>query len=165
MKKRPVVPWRGFSHLLNDVGAGQLSEELNRFAENIQSMIPNNPLGRVSQLWGKEGFAPNVDVEDRPDEIIVRAELPGMRESDVEILLTKDALTLRGEKKLERQGDGYYEAEAGEFKRVIPVTEEIVEDQVDATMKDGVLTIRLKKVNKSPEGGKKIQIRTTPVGV
>jgi HSP20 family protein len=72
-----------------------------------------------------EGFLPSVDVDESEKEVTVRIELPGMEEKDVDLLLTGDSLTIKGEKKkeMETEGKGYYQMERvyGAFNRVIPL--------------------------------------------
>lgn len=161
MKRKTIVPWRGISSsLLSDTPLANVPDEVNRLFENLLS---TKPLDKVTSLWSKDegGFMPSVDVEEGDKEIVVRAELAGMKEDDVEILLDKDVLTLRGEKRTERREDGYYESRVGHFERVVPLGMEVVADQVQAAMTDGVLTVRLPKTNVVKENSRKISIKSS----
>lgn len=159
MKRRSVVPWKGWSSTsLADSALGLIPDELYRALEGFNR---GNPVAKLQSILGsKEGiFDPAIDVEDNESEIKVRAELAGMEEKDVEILLNDESLTLRGEKKTERKEDGYYESHYGSFERVIPLGVKVANDKVTAVMKSGVLTVTLPKVAGVEEDkGRKISI-------
>lgn len=108
-------------------------------------------------------FTPTVDISENDKEIKVTAELPGMDEKDIEISLNKDTLSIKGEKKEEKeeQGRDYYRMERsyGSFHRTIPLPREVDSDKVDAQFKKGVLTITLPKTKKAVEETKKIAVK------
>jgi HSP20 family protein len=116
-------------------------------------------IGRSSEL---RVFSPRIDVAEREGEIKVTAELPGMEEKDIDITVDARGLTLRGEKKEEREEteESYYRLERsfGSFQRYIPFSTEIDRDNIEATFKKGLLRIRLPKATKELEQGKKIPI-------
>jgi len=107
------------------------------------------------------GF-PRVEVSETDRELKVEAELPGMDEKDLELLLDNGLLTLRGEKKSEtedknrRVSERYY----GRFERQIPLPVEVQEDKISASFKKGVLTVTLPKSTEASERIKKIPIST-----
>lgn len=107
-------------------------------------------------------FTPSVDVTENDKELTVSAELPGLAEKDIEVSLTRDVLTIRGEKKAEKEdkGDNYYRMERsyGSFQRSIPLPTRVDADKVDATFKNGVLTITLPKTE--AQTLKKISIKS-----
>ncbi len=109
-------------------------------------------------------FSPNVDVTDTEKAIRVSAELPGIDEKDVEVTLTKDALTIKGEKKEEKEekGKSYHlmERSYGSFIRTIPLPVEVETDKVQATFKKGLLTVTLPKTEKVIKGTKKVPIQS-----
>ncbi len=90
------------------------------------------------------------------------AEVPGLEEKDIEVLLDDGVLTLKGEKRSETEdkekqfSERYY----GRFERRIPLGTEVKEDQVDATFKNGVLTVTLPKTEKAQSQVKRIAIRS-----
>lgn len=108
-------------------------------------------------------FSPNIDVVENDKEIRISAELPGMEEKDIEVSLTKDSLSIRGEKKEEKEdkGKGYYRMERsyGSFSRTIPVPVEVDTDKVEAKFKKGVLNITLPKTAKAVAETKKIPVK------
>jgi HSP20 family protein len=109
-------------------------------------------------------FSPSVDVVENEKDIRISAELPGMEEKDIEVSLGKDSLTIRGEKKEEKEdkGKGYYRMERsyGSFSRVIALPSEIDQDKVKATFKKGVLTVTLPKTEKAIKDTKKIEVKS-----
>ena len=95
------------------------------------------------------GFAPAVDVAENDDEYIVSAELPGAKREDVTVELHDGVLTLRGEKKGERQEEKnqarYVERTFGSFSRSFTLPGNADAEKMAASFQDGVLTIRIPK--------------------
>lgn len=108
-------------------------------------------------------FSPKVDVIENDKEIKISAELPGMDEKDIDVSLQKDVLTIRGEKKVEKEDKGkdYYRMERsyGSFSRSIPLPIEVETDKVEAKFKKGVLSIILPKTAKAATETKKIAVK------
>jgi HSP20 family protein len=101
---------------------------------------------------------PSIDVKDKDHEVVVTAEVPGMTDKDVELLLDNGMLTIRGEKKGERDERGYSERWYGRFERQIPVPTSVDEANCKADFHDGLLTIHLPKTREAEESRKKIPI-------
>lgn len=115
---------------------------------------------------GRPGeFSPSVDVRETDNEILVTAELPGIDPKDIELTLTKDALTLSGEKKHESEETGedfqHFERRYGSFRRLIPLTCDVDQDKVEAAFKNGVLNIKLPKAPEAVSPHKRIEIKTS----
>jgi len=96
---------------------------------------------------------PKVDVVDRPNEVIVRAEVPGVEKKDINVSVSGNMLTIRGESKKEakeEKGD-YYRAELtrGAFSRTLALPAEVDDSKTKASMKDGMLELTLPKVEKA----------------
>jgi HSP20 family protein len=108
-------------------------------------------------------FSPHIDVTESDKDINITAELPGMDDKDIDVSISKDALTIRGEKKEEKEEKkkNYYHMERsyGSFSRTIPLPSEIDTDKVKAQFKKGVLTVTLPKTAKAVKETKKIQIK------
>jgi HSP20 family protein len=107
--------------------------------------------------------APRVDVSETDSEVKIEAELPGVDEKDVEVVLSEGRLTIKGEKKQETEdkGDNYYRMERsyGKFSRVIPLPDGVVDNEnVDATFKNGVLTITLPKLEEAQQISRRITV-------
>lgn len=101
---------------------------------------------------------PLTDINDNEKEVVVRAELPGLDPKDVDIKVSGDMLTLRGEKKSEKSDDNYYERYFGRFERSFLLPAEVDSDKAEATYKKGVLKIKLPK--SETESRKAIKIMT-----
>lgn len=102
---------------------------------------------------------PNVEVNQTETEIRITAEVPGMNEKDVELLIEDGVLTLRGEKKSETEDKdrGYSERYYGRFERRIALPSGIDEENAKADFRDGVLTVTLPK-SAEAEHGRRIPI-------
>lgn len=103
---------------------------------------------------------PKVDVVDRPNEVVVRAEVPGVDKKDVQVSVSGNMLTIRGESKKEvkeEKGD-YYRAELtrGSFSRTLALPAEVDDSKTKASMKDGMLELTLPKVEKAKRRSIKI---------
>jgi HSP20 family protein len=111
---------------------------------------------------GNGSFMPRIDVVDTDKEIRVSAELPGIDEKEIDVSVTREALTIKGEKKEEKEekGKDYYRSERsyGSFSRTIPLPVEIDIDKISASFKKGVLTIRLPKTTQALDETKKITV-------
>jgi len=110
------------------------------------------------------GYAPQIGVTENDTEVTVTAELPGMEEKDIDVSLAHGNLTLKGEKREEKESQelGYYRSERsyGSFARTIPLPCEVEEDKVSATFKKGVLTISLPKSPEARREVKHIEVKT-----
>lgn len=114
-----------------------------------------------------ETMSPRLDVSEDDGEIRITAELPGLDEDDVEIALSDKWLTIKGEKKAEKEetekGYKYRERSYGSFHRVIPLEVEVLADKVDAKFEKGVLTITLPKSPEAKEKVRKIPVNPTKI--
>ncbi|BBO75588.1 heat-shock protein Hsp20 [Desulfosarcina widdelii] len=108
-------------------------------------------------------WAPRMDVTDGEKQITVQAEIPGCEAGDIDISLEGRRLTIKGEKKHEKEekDENYLRRERarGFFSRTIELPAEVDQDAVEATYKKGVLTVSLNKM--VPSESKKIEIKTT----
>lgn len=121
-------------------------------------------MGRTFGQMSNDGAAwrPAIEVKEKEGEILVTAELPGVRKEDVKVNITDSALTLEGERKHEKEEkrEGYYHSERsyGKFLRSIPLPEGAKADQAAAQFKDGVLEITI-PVSKSKEKSQQVPIK------
>lgn len=107
---------------------------------------------------------PLVDMDENDEEIRITAELPGVDRENIEVSVTDDRVTIRGEKKgqQEKRERGHYRMERsyGSFQRSFELPCEVEPDRVDASFKDGVLTVTLPKSASARERIKKIPVRS-----
>lgn len=146
-----------------------LQRQMNRVLSDFftgNSFLPefvSEPLQQLGERWNS--FSPNVNVIRGDEEILVCVELPGMAEEDIELSLTRDSLTIRGERKQPvdvKPRDGttaYFESSFGSFERLIPLEDEIEEESVDASFSRGILSIRIKLRSPSSSPVRKVSIR------
>jgi HSP20 family protein len=117
-----------------------LHREVNRLFDSMWSSF-NFTGNFTSPSW------PDIDLVEADEGYTVTAELPGVEDKDIEILIADGSLTLRGEKKCEYQdrhrplSERYY----GRFERRMPLPKGIDEDKVKASFRNGVLTVTLPK--------------------
>ncbi len=131
-------------------------DELDRLFE--RSLSPWRPAG-AGILEG--GWSPAVDVIEEDDLVIIRGNLPGMKKDEIDLAITDNVLTIRGEKKQESEvKKGRYrriERSYGYFERAVPLPASVDADQVEASYRDGVLEIKVPKLEESRP--KKIEIK------
>jgi len=98
---------------------------------------------------GRYGLAPSVDMFETDNEVVIKAALPGMKADEVEINVTGEMLTLKGEtrEKSEVKDKAYHlrEQRWGTFERSVPLPTSVVSDKAKAEFEDGILTITLPK--------------------
>lgn len=99
---------------------------------------------------GEVEWTPRLDITETEKTVEVKAELPGLERKDIDITLDRDLLVIKGEKKVEKEEkDRYYhrvERRYGSFCRSVRLPAHVTEEKIDATFKDGILTITLPKV-------------------
>lgn len=108
-------------------------------------------LARLEDMWsGRGGFAPAVDVTENGDSYTVTAELPGLKKEDVTVELHEGTLTIRGEKRSEKEEKGerrrYVERSFGTFSRSFTLPSNADAEHIKAKFEDGVLSLRIRKL-------------------
>ena len=149
-EKKPDRPieWRPFE---------SLRREVDRLFEDFQLGSWRSPFGRtmfdVEPFWRGEiswGKAPAVDVIDKEKAYEITAELPGMDESNVDVKFSDGTLTIKGEKRDEKEEKkkDYYLSERryGSFQRSFGVPDGVDADKIEASFKNGVLRVTLPKM-------------------
>lgn len=108
-----------------------------------------------------EGRMPSVDMIDRDDEVVVRAELPGVNKDDLEVTLSEHTLAIEAHTKREEEEEKgeYYRKEMtrGDFRRTLALPGGLDEDKAKATFTDGVLELCLPKLEKTSR--KKVEVK------
>jgi HSP20 family protein len=135
---------------------GRLDELFDQFLREVPTFFSGGE--GASRL-----VAPPIDVIERKDELVLRADLPGLEQKDVEVEIRDGTLTLRGERKEEHEekNENYYRAERweGSFYRSLDLPPGVDAERAEAKFKNGVLEIHLPKSKESK--GKKIEIKTS----
>ncbi len=125
-------------------------EDMFRYMQEMERMMEQMMRGFGRELPGFEmGFEPKIEMYETPDEIVVRAEMPGLDKDSIDVKVRGNYLIIRGVKKKEEkeEKDNVFFSETfyGEFQRVIPLPVEVKEEEIEAYYDRGVLEIRLPK--------------------
>ena len=144
--------------------------DLSRWERDMERMMEDF-FGRRTRPWwpekwfrteGMELTAPAVDLYEEMDEIVVKAELPGIDKNNIEVNLTDHTLTIKGEKKKEEEikEENYYRSERsyGSFIRTLELPKDVHTDQVKASFKDGILEVRLPKTEEAKAKEVKVKV-------
>lgn len=147
----------------NDHPFYSLQRQMNSLFDDFFTGFDVAPRGLSSTGFG--GFMPSVDVKESEKEFTIRAELPGVEEKDIEITVTHDAVTIKGEKKEEKEDKGknyyYMERSYGSFHRMIPLATETDANKAEAGFKNGVLNITIPKSTSAKAKGTKVSIKAS----
>jgi HSP20 family protein len=108
-----------------------------------------------------EMWSPSVDISETKDDFVVKAELPGMEAKDVNVSISGEVLTIKGEKKAEEEekDEHYHRVErySGSFQRVFQLSSGVKADKIEANFDKGVLKVTLPKVEEAKK--KKIEVK------
>jgi len=124
-----------------------MQREMNRMFDNFFRTSDRSEDSSLT-VW-----TPAVDITEHDDDFAVKVELPGINKDDVKITLDSNILTLRGEKKQEKETkkENYHRVERsyGSFQRSFTLPANVKSDKIDASYKDGILTINLPKAEEA----------------
>lgn len=138
----------------------RLVERLDELAERWMGWTPFWPLGRFPEEVALR--MPAVDVFEEGNEVVLKAELPGMKKEEIEVHVTGTEVTLSGKKekteKVDRKDYHRYERSAGSFTRTVALPVEVELEKVVAKFADGVLEIRAPKAEHARPAEKKVEI-------
>jgi HSP20 family protein len=166
MKVRDLIPW---SSAKRDVATRHqdtspvraLQLDINRAFDDFWRAFQLPILGAWDEDPDKA--VPSVDVRDTGKAVEVVAELPGMQEADIDVSVAEGALTIRGEKKSEREekDKGYLlrERSFGRIERVVPLPDGLDVNAASAAFKNGVLTVTIPKTQEAQAGAKRIAVQ------
>jgi HSP20 family protein len=150
---KAVFPWRPFMDLAH-----------------WERDLIDDFFGRRTRPWWPErwftadelGAAPTIDLYEEKNDIVVKAELPGIDKNNIEVSLTDHTLTIKGEKKKEEEvkKENYYRSERsyGSFLRTLELPQEVHADKVKASFKNGVLEVRMAKTEEAKAKESKLKI-------
>jgi HSP20 family protein len=145
-----IIPWKPFSEV----------SSLRKEMDNLW----NNFLGDTTSLRSfSKDWLPSVDVSETDDQLRIMAELPGLDAKDINVSISGDMLTVKGEKKKEeeREDEHFYSSERyyGSFQRSFRLPSNIKTDEVDATFNKGVLQLTLRKTEESKKKDIEIKVK------
>ena len=154
---KSVTPWRPF------MGFSGWERDMERMMDDF--------FGKRSRPWWPQRWslpavleisAPAVDLYEDKDDIVLKAELPGMEKDNIEVNLTNSTLTIKGEKKNKEEvkEENYYKCERsyGSFVRTLDLPKDIHAEKVKASFKNGILEIRLPKTEEAKKKEMKVKV-------
>lgn len=157
-----LTPWKKTREMVrpdeDDFTLNALQRRMNRMFDDFFGDFGRSGLEAVSR------FMPQIDIAETDEQIRVTAELPGLDEKDVEITLHDDVLTIKGEKKQQREDKNerrfLSERSYGAFSRSIALSENVQQDKIEASFQKGVLTVTMPKAAPEQSKARKIEIKT-----
>lgn len=154
MSFKSIVPFnKGGNYLLD------LHNEVDKVFNTFLKDFSEKPFGKLSE----ELFSPIVDVSETDKELTVTAELPGVKEEDVSVSLNDNILTIKGEKKMEKEEKGKtfqrIERSYGQFSRSFTLPFKADASKVDATFEKGLLNIIIAKPKDAVSKANNIKIK------
>ena len=138
-----------------------LQREMNRLFDNFFRGFDISSRGFYESDLG--GFSPSIDVKENEKEFIIKAEIPGVAKEDIEATVSNDSVTIKGEKKEEKEDKNknyyYMERSYGSFHRMIPLATEVESSKAEGRFKNGVIDIKLPKSQNAQTKRVKIPIK------
>lgn len=161
MARNPLAPFQTDSVLGRADPLTLLHREMNRLFTDLYRDIPAEDQGSGAS---RRMISASMNVSETEGAFRVTAELPGVKEEDIEIRLDEDVLTIRGEKKFqheegdEKENYHFTERAYGSFQRSMRLPTPVDQEKVEAVFESGVLTITLPKIERA-ERSRRIQLR------
>jgi HSP20 family protein len=139
-----------------------LNREINHLLDQVVPHWDDPQLAKVRAEW-----VPAIEVQETEHAITIRAEVPGMAAKDLDVQVTRNAVSIAGERRKEIQqndnGRFHTELRYGQFQRIVPLRVKVNHEQVQADFKDGILTLTLPKADEELRKVVKVELGgTTP---
>jgi HSP20 family protein len=136
--QRGLLPWNPYMDIAD------MERQVDRiFGDSLFPSI-------WSRIPESKAWFPDLDVFEKDGKFVIKAEIPGMEEKDIDVSIDGDVLTIKGEKKIEQEvkEEDYYRSERsyGSFSRSIPLLSSIDKEKVEADYHNGVLEVTLPKI-------------------
>ena len=153
---KEVTIWKPFTELAPFREFDRMRRDMDRLWDSFLEGVPRRR-GEERGEW-----LPSLDVSETKNELVVKAEVPGMDHKDIDVSLFNGVLTIKGEKKQEREEKeaGYHlvERSYGSFVRSVQLPKEVQGDKINASYKDGILRITLPKSEEAKKKEIKIKV-------
>lgn len=153
---QPLAPWSR-----RDVFS-DFQRSMNRM---MRDFFAEEPIFQSLSPWeaGASSFSPRLDLQETEDKMLLSAELPGLDDKDVEVTVDRDCLTIRGEKREEKEAKGagrsLTERRYGAFERTVRLPSVVEKEKISAKFDRGILTIELPKSAEAKREYRKIPIK------
>ncbi|MGQ0549312.1 MAG: Hsp20/alpha crystallin family protein [Armatimonadota bacterium] len=143
-----IIRWEPFDDLMS------IRESMDRMFEDF--------LTRRPRVAGPMVWQPAIEVFETENEVVVKAELTGIDPKDVNVTITGDGLTIKGEAKAdqEEKGRNYYRRELryGAFQRTVPLPAEVKSEETKASFRNGILEVRVPKSERVRPKSVKVEV-------
>ena len=150
-----LTTWKPFREMAPVRDFDRMRQEMDRFWDTFMPTV-------FKKTEDSGEWLPSLDVSETKNEIVVKAEVPGMDPKDIDISLSNGTLTIKGEKKQEREEkeEDYHlvERSYGSFMRSIMLPTEVKQDKINASYKNGVLKVILPKSEEAKKKEVKIKV-------
>ena len=145
---QPGASWQGSWGAAPFGMLSRMFDEMDRFFDELgfgRRLLPRPRVVGERQMQRAMGalWSPQIEVSERDGQLVICADLPGLRKEDVKVELAGDALTIQGERQEQREGRGYSERTYGSFYRTVPLPEGINTGGAQAKFRDGVLEVTI----------------------
>jgi HSP20 family protein len=146
----------------------RINEEMDRLFDSLGfgSMLRMPIEAGFPALAASEAWAPDIEMVQRDNQLVIRADLPGVKKEDVTVEIDEDRVIIRGERRQERtqESRGVYRSEVsyGAFERTIPLPEGVDPEKAQANYHDGVLEISLQAPQTAQAKGRRLEIKEGP---
>src|SRR3989339_418429 len=141
----------------------EISKDFLHIHDDFDSFLCRKMLKKRFDVFEPASFHPKIEVLDKKDIILVKAEIPGINKKDIKVSFERGNLIIQGEikKEEEKKEQGYYYSERsyGSFSRTIPLPSEIDEKSEKVDYKDGILDLRISKVKTLKLRHKEIEVK------
>jgi len=144
---------------------------MKRFGEDMENLFDDfgfdrewlAPIAKATQLaQGQSLWSPQVEMFERKNEIVVRADLPGLKKDDVKVEVAENGITIEGERKHEngKKVESYYRSERsyGKFYRRLPLPDGVEPEDATATFQDGVLEVSMPAPKRTERKSRRLEI-------
>ena len=147
-----IVRWDPFRDLIT------IQDRMNKLFEQTLARTRGDDEGVAPSAW-----SPSVDIYETAEAIVLTAELPGLKREDIEIQLRDSTLTLKGERKFEREvkDENYLRIERsyGAFQRAFSLPTVVQQDKIKAVFRDGVLEVTMPKAEEAKPKQVKVEVK------
>ena len=151
-----LTSWKPFGNLPSFGDFDRMRRDMDRLWDSFFGSFPRRR-GEEEGAW-----VPSVDVSETKNEIVVKAELPGMDPKEVDLTLSDGNLIIKGEKKHEKEqkDEDYHcvERNYGSFVRMVHIPKEVKQDKISASYKNGILKVVLPKSEEAKQKELKIKV-------
>jgi len=149
-----LVPWRW--------GDREMFPSLGAFRGKLDYLLKKFPVKELSRWPERPEFSPAIDISETENEIIVKVELPGIDQKDVEISLSGATLKINGEKRDEKKEKGEHfhrvERSFGRFAISLPLPCRVPEKEIKAEYKNGILSVKIPKADWKEIGQERLRV-------